>query len=743
MDKPHPDIIEIALNRAEGSAFERFFHGFYSALLGRSFIPMGGIHDGGADAFLNSGLFGDGDNATIFYQASVQKDHRSKIRNTVNRILESERKLEVLVYVTSQIVGNIDKEEDVLQDELGVVIKIRDQKWIINNINDHKSISAFNDYLGHYLDFLEKIGNASTISHGQFKDQNERAMCVFLGQEVERRRGETELLESVTDSLILWALDDTDPGENRFMSRENILKKIENVLPSAKHFIRQSIDNRINLLSQKGNSAGREVRWYKKDDKFCLPFNTRRLVREENLKDVDLKNRVTDIFRARIEQYLRKQKHTGISVPDVATLCHRAIEFTFEKEGLEFVSFLSNRDENPYQGSISDRVDEALEEMQFKKEHALAVKEAALDTIRQAFYKSTKNERIYFGKLSRTFTLLFTLRNEPRIVEYFRKMSSKFMLFIGTDIIIRALSERYLAEQDQMTVNMLRILHDAGSTLILTDDTVNEIHSHLKATNNEFRNYYEPIEDHIDQNWARHSDRILIRAYFYAKLDGRNRGRPTMWKSFVRQICDPSELHTPNGRMQIKNYLQEKFSFQFVSSDEMDNLVDSKEVDALSKHLAQDKKHEELAVNDARQVLAVYGKRKELKEYHNPNPYGYKTWWMTQETVIRKYTADLVKVHGSQYIMRPEFILNFISLSPSTEEVRRSYEFIFPTILGVRLSNRMREEVFDDVLKRAGEVRNTDPARCRAMMADMSNKLKGDLYKQYETNWSPNALNNN
>ena len=44
--------------------------------------------------------------------------------------------------------------------------------------------------------------------------------------------------------------------------------------------------------------------------------------------------------------------------------------------------------------------------------------------------------------------------------------------------------------------------------------------------------------------------------------------------------------------------------------------------------------------------------------------------------------------------MRPEFLLNFIALSPTTEQIRRSYETVFPTLLGIKLSNRMREDVF-------------------------------------------------
>ena len=78
-------------------------------------------------------------------------------------------------------------------------------------------------------------------------------MCVFLGQEIERRRGNTDLLKAVTDSLILLALEGTDPADDKFLMRDEILNKIEDALPSAKHFIRGVFNHRIESLASKHN----------------------------------------------------------------------------------------------------------------------------------------------------------------------------------------------------------------------------------------------------------------------------------------------------------------------------------------------------------------------------------------------------------------------------------------------------------------------------------------------------------
>lgn len=64
----------------------------------------------------------------------------------------------------------------------------------------------------------------------------DRTLAVFLRQEVEQRRGKADLLSSVADSLILFALSDTNPDEGK--SREEVLQEVEEALPSAKQYRR-------------------------------------------------------------------------------------------------------------------------------------------------------------------------------------------------------------------------------------------------------------------------------------------------------------------------------------------------------------------------------------------------------------------------------------------------------------------------------------------------------------------------
>ena len=723
-------LVEIALTRVTGQDFEKFVNAFLPAIIGVEYLPLGGVHDGGADAFKDMGLYEEAQ-SNIFYQTSTQENHKAKIRHTVKRLREFGRDPRSLVYVTAQKVRMLDKDEEALTRETGVFVRIRDAGWIVYNINrSTATIAAFENFLKPKLAFLGGVGGATFIENTKHLDS--RAICVFLGQEVERR-SKSKLIESVSDSLILWSLEETDPDKGILATRMDIIQRIEKVLPTAKHFIRGVLNGRLKQLSSKGNPTGREIRWYRKTDQFCLPYETRQLVEQENIDDESLKVRVLGDFEA-----CSQELSEDISPRRTARIAHRAIVLTFEKQGLELAAFLEKRIGEYKELSISDQVDEALQESLQEgnfTDDIIITKEVVLTTIRKAFYESTEDQRRYFSKLSRTYSLLFSLRADPRIVEYFQSMSSNLVLFVGTDILIQALSERYLREEDQMTCNMLRMMKDAGADLILAQPVVEEVHSHLKSTDWEFKDDFLETEQYVTIDIARHSPKILIRSYFYARLrplPGVN--SPQSWKSFIGQVCDYEVLNSQRGCDQIRKYLGERFTLRFMSTEDLEDLVSREEVQTLADRLDEIRsdKRRILADNDAKLVLSVYGKRRAMGEEHKPNPYGYRTWWLTHETRVREATVDLVRERGSQYIMRPEFLLNFIALSPTTEEIRRAYETVFPTLLGVKLSNRLREDLFHDLMRKVKDTRSVDDARARVMMSDYSDRLKGDFYKQYE-----------
>lgn len=721
--------VEIALSRVGGHDFEQFINALLAATTGVEYVPLGGVHDGGADGLFGSGIYrAKPPEGTVtsdsFLQASIQADHRQKIRDTVNRLRESGRDPRMLTYVTPQSVKLLDQDEVDMMRQTGAFVRIRDGKWIIAHINHSPAtIEAFNSYLRKELDFLQSLGQSTPSARAPHVDA--RTVCVFLRQQVERRSGEEPLIEPILDGLILWALEGTDPDKGRLASLQEILSKIESVLPSAKHYVDPSLEDRLRQMSSKTNPGGREVRIYMKDGLYCLPYETRKLVSEEKIEDESLRARAL----SRLEERVQELDDIQTSPRMAAEVALRAIELTFETRGLELAAFLEQKIGDPADLSIADCVEKAIDERANSGTDVRQLRAGALEALSGAFYRSTEEERSFFSKLCRTYSLLFSLQVEPRIVKYFEHMTANFVLLVGTDILVRALSERYLRSEDQMTCNLLKMLREAGASLILTQPVAEEVHKHVEGCDYEFQNYFAAAEAFVTLEIARNAPKMLVRSYFYARLSPADGVEgPRSWSEFIHQICDMRALHSrQHGREQITDYLLEKFDLEYVTTEELTQYSTEEGIEELADQLALQRGGPRvLAVNDLKMAFGVYDKRKDMGERRRGNPYGYRTWWLTQEMAVRRVTRELVERHGAEYIMRPEFLVDFMALSPTTTDVRDAYERVFPTVLGIRLSNRVREEDFHAVLREFKKMQETDEARARVMLRHYSDRLKSD-----------------
>jgi len=735
-------LVPLALEKADTTSFEAFGQAFYAAQMGRAFIPLGGVHDGGAEGYLDPELFGD-QQARHWLQVSKQQTYRAKIRGTVKRLREYGREVSSLAYLTSIVVPDLDSEEEMLSEELSCRIKIRDGKYIQAHINEKdSSVSAFNSYLLPGLAYLNVPGAANIAPRvGNYSD---RTLAVFLRQEVDQRRGKSDLLESVADSLVIWSLTETDPMQNAFMTRGQILTKIEEALPSSKQFIRGVIDNRLERLRTKDQTSGRQIRYYPKQNSYCLPYETRLLVGQENLTDESLKISVTNTFIDRASRL-----HYDVEAPpldEIVKICHDVLQRLFEKQGLQVAQFVTDGDQDDdLYANAAILIASSIDSDSSLIGNRSTLRFACTSILRGTFYDGTEEERVYLEKLSRTYVLLLLLKNDPKIVEYFKTISAKFILYIGTDFFVRALSEHYLDTDNQTTRNLFRILVDAGATLVLTQKTVEELATHIRSQIYEFEQTYLHIENKISFEMVEYIDRILIRSYFYARLAPMTDASPPKgWRSFVENFASYANIKNNSGDEELARYLIAKFGLTYESTEEMESSVDQGEVSELTDEIIKVKSESgrtgehlgKLAYNDALHVHQIYAVRRKNKESSPANPFGFRTWWLTLDSGVRRASTKVVLKHfGQRFMMRPEFLLNFISFAPSTAEVKQSYETIFPSVLGIKLSNRVADYMFRDVVRKAHDIWAVDEERAASMITDLANKLKGDTLKIYDAEW--------
>ncbi|CAH0231181.1 hypothetical protein SRABI106_02184 [Rahnella aquatilis] len=724
------DLFEVALKKVSGMEFEDFACAFMAALEGRDFIPLGGIHDGGADGAFDREVYETGA-INVFYQMTIQSDHKSKIKQTVERLVEFGRKPRIVYYVTSKIIPHIDKEEDALNEELGVIIKIRDAKYLFSHVNDSAGTkAAYFQYLARKTDYLSKIGISTNIGFSDFV--MDPSIFVFLQNEISNKQGNRKLIHSITDTLILWALRDTDPDAEIFMGREDIRLAILEKFPWASYFINNNLSHRLERLKSK-DIKGREVRWYSKDKKYCLPFETREAIKIENSSDELLAINFT-------EEIVEQCRNSFMLMPKrcklIADLTKSIIQRIFERQGLMMASFISDADSlvNEKELVITDCIEDVLVASQVKSEDIADYRNYLEKILNNVFYHSTESQRKYLLQLSKTYVLLFTLKADPRIVDYFSSMCSKFSLFLGSDIIVKALSERYLEKEDQQCKNLLQSAALSGVKLKMSTAVLEEVYTHIRNTNYEFHNYFRSIESNITKEISRNSSKILIRAYFYAKSAGLVR----TWESLINQFISYDALINNSGREELKRYLVSEYNLKFIENEELESFTKPKDVLELTETLVEhdEKKHEVLAYNSALLVHGIYGLRQKNNESSNGSPFGYGTWWLTSQTRIQKYTSNLVRKNGSRYIMRPEFLLNFLSLSPSAEQVRTTYGNIFPSNIGIQFGHRLKEEAFHAVLNKVKEWSDFEPGRVTALVSGLSDTLKSEQYNINEETWA-------
>lgn len=715
-------LAKIALQKCEGFPFEEFANDFLAAIEGTNFIPVGGTSDGGADGVHERGLYCS-EKENVFYQMSTEQDHRRKVKKTIDRLFEFGRTPKRLIYVTSQTIGTYDREEEFLTDKHNVFVRIRDGKWILSNLNHSEATKkSYYTHLERYTDFLKDLDSGSNVKLST--NIPHPSVYVFLQQQVENREKDSHLVKTVADSLILWALNDTDPDAGKFMTQAEIIESIKTNIPWAKNIVGGMLSDRLKELVSKGGIGGKKINYHKKGSKYCLPFETREIIANEKSEDesiqIDVLNEICSF-----DSLSDVEPDSKKIISEVAI---RTAQLFFEKEGLTCSSFLNEKEENKgniIENTVYDRVSDALNELVDSEEKKETFLPLACEIVRKMFYQSSPSQRMLLTKLSRTYVLLFTLQAEPRVVEYFQKATANFRLLVGTDLIIRAMSERFLSEENQMTRNLFKIANAAGITLYLTEPALDGVIKHLIVTDNEYKNHIQPRESYLTVDLIRESSQILIRTYYHAKLEGYTKS----WSDFIGEFITYSQLHNALGREEFKTYITQQFGMEYISSEELYEQTSVKDVEVLSDEILELKKgNKSLADAVALTINSVYGQRRANKEFSTFPEYGYQTWWLTQESRVQRHTVDIVKKNGAKFIMRPEFLLNFFSLSPSVRDIRESYKTIFPSVMGIQMGNRLPDEIFHKVLEQVDIWNDQEPGRVAAKTRALCDRLKAEHY---------------
>ena len=728
-----------ALDVIDPKNFESFVKSHWTAKEGNRFVPLGGVHDGGADGIIYP--HDSRKDLPTYLQASIQKNFKTKIQDTDARLKETGKKYKGIIFCTNQKVSSVLDQESALSEKLGCIIQIIDHERLLYTVNDSDlTINAFNTFVLPILSTVVTAENPPNIIP-ENKFLPDVSLCVFLKHELVRNQGKSELLESVTDSLIFWALKDTDSKLQKFMTINEIEKKILEVVPTVRQFLFGVLDDRLTKLRET-NVENMSIEYSRRNEHYYLTNETKMLILEQDIQDKLLIKDVINLFQRRIAEKLNESNENLELVETAAEICLETVHSLFVEHGLKFTLQLKDESSALESQTIEERLKEQLAKKPNLQSNYEQILRSCLHCLNEALFFCTGIEKLYFGHLSRTYVIMFLVQNEPKIVEYFKSMSSNFTLYIGTDIIIKCLSEIMLEKRNQIISNSLRMLKQKGSKLILTELVVKEVLSHILATHYEYKYQYEENNNHMKVDDVISIDRILIRAYFMTRFQSNEPKIKNMtWQKYLELFCMRPFINPEDSAQfeEFRAFLEKHLKLDYESEKDMTKNLENDQINDLANkiYFARDKKERKqeaekiLCRNSAITILRVYDKRVEIND-RSTSPYGFKTWWLTDQSKLLTATIDLVEKMNGRYMIRLEFILNYLLSKPEFSSVIKSYQLVFPTILGIQLSKHINEDVYESIVDAMhNEHIFENEARRDIELGKLSNKLISDFRKEY------------
>ncbi|MCP4990459.1 MAG: hypothetical protein GY928_31800 [Colwellia sp.] len=706
------EAFELAISKIDdGIIFEEFGLKFLGTILSYDFIPVGGTKDKGIDAFQH--LFSRKDKEKIIYQLSTELDHEGKIVNTIEKLNKNSINFTKMHYVTNRKINNAERIVDELFEKYKVPVTIWDIRWFKAHSNDSdQTIRAYQAFVETYLNEYSRPGKIQVVANLE----TDSRLYVFLRQQFDSKNEDFQLDSLLADTLILYALEGTDPEKNNLKALEDIKEGIKNYIKFDPKLLEETLRRRLEVLSTKP----RKIKYHSKLKGYCLPYETRLEIEERNLKDEVLLNEFNTQTECLIKRFFNEH---DVQVKNIQLLITNVFHKIFEKQGLEFSNFVLNGDSKyTIEQELADAIAIAVDESSVVLKNKEKVKTAIHLSIREIIYNGSQVQLQFLKSLSNTYLMMFLLQWEPKITTYFQTLASNLIVFVDNSIIIPALSEYYLQDENKRHWNLLVGAKKSGISLFINETLLNELVHHFKMISNIYNNDYSQSEAYyLNEEYALFFiDEILIRSYFYSKKQG-------LISSFDGFLNNFITLDEKNVKEDLIVYLQEIFGITYISNEAWDINTDDEEKEKLIDILETKKGSRKKAKNDAEMILSIYYLRNKNSESSRTGIFGYKTWWLSKDT---KTFNAVEEVFGDKYpvscYIRPDFIYNYIALKPNREEVTNAYKEIFPTMLGVNLSYHMPKGVSEVVKNLIQQYRDKPEVRIKQILKNLGEKLKSD-----------------
>ena len=714
-------FISLAIEQINTSNFELWCQEVLAHDKNMRFEPTGGMHDGGQDGFIRqiSGV------PEHYVQISKEKNTSNKIRKTINS-LNRTRTVKHLTYVTSQNEAERDLLEAKLKQEFGIDFTIHDKRWLVIQATLHETLkSSLFSYSKDLVDGLTKVAN----SQRKLGVSSRLSIVAYLEAHVRSMPGSDSFQNVCLDTLIYNTLIGTDPSKKAFRTSSEIRSQIESEHPHVIEKAECSLQERLDFLSSKQNDP--RIRSHP-NDRYALPYTVRSSFDEDNLRLEGSEDRFVGSVNHRFNQL--DLKNSDALRPFVVSVVQGAVLETYRAQAMNFAASFSNR-EFETDIRVYEIIQRLCEEIDVPENLKEEVFEASSTVFRRVCYSSNADELEYLNLLLKFYTIHFMMDGDQAVVQYFSDMASQLRIYVGTDIIVRCLSEVLIHEDSRGMTNSLNILTSSGVKLRVTRQTVSEVFAHIRHSTRVFQYDYQSWFRHASLEEVKNSDRILIRSFFYAFLEPeRHIKAPRDWPDYLRNFGAAAwfekidETTSEEYVDEFASFLIDKLNLDFVEIDEVLEQIDNElaekiAAEILVKRDAQTEGSRILAKNDAQMALFVNSERRTRKEHVSTNLYGFSTWWLTEETAVLKALRHYEQ--RDDVVMHPQFLMNHFILDPSfIKKNCDDSKKITPTLFGLRITDRIPPSEMKDFIRGIGDLAGLEEHAQKARIRHAANRLR-------------------
>ncbi len=714
-------FVSLCIEQIDTTSFELWAQEVLAHAKGLAFEPTGGMHDGGQDGFVRSVQ----SESSHFVQISKQKNTSTKIRHTAQRLSEA-RNVAKLTYVTSQQEAERDLLEAQLSSELGIEVIIHDQRWLMVRASLEETLKQ--NLFGYSKDVVEGL-RAVQSAERKLDVSSRLSIVAYLEAHVRSLPGAENFQNICLDTLVYNSLVGTDPNADEFRTASEIKDLINEGHPNVLAKAESNLNERLVFLCSKSNDP--RIRRHPVD-RFALPYSVRSAFDQENLRLETDKDKFVGSINSRFNELDVSQADD--LRPFVVTCVQLALVETYRTQAMNFAASFSSRE---FDTDI--RVHEIIEQIILELDVPSDLRERATDLSSSVFrnicYSSNEEEREYLNLLMKFFTIQFVMDGDSAVSKYFSDMATSLRIYVGTDIIVRCLSEALVHEPSRGMTNSLKLLRQGGVRLRITRQTVQEVFAHIRHSTGVFKREYEHWFRHAKLEEAKNADRILIRSFFYAYLEpDRHDRRPRDWSDYLRNFgaaawfAKTDDISSEEYLDEFASFLVDKYELEFIEIDEVLGTIDSELAEKIADEILRERDTQTdgsriLARNDAQMALFVNSERVSRKERVSSNLYGYNTWWLTEETAVLRALRQYDQ--RQDVVMHPQFLMNHFILDPNfirsnSVEDRR----IMPTLFGLRITDRVPPAEMREFIRGIGDLAGLDEAAQNARIRHSANRLK-------------------